>query len=451
WESNEDQTEWTFKISEGITFHDGTVCDAEAVVKSFQRFHQMGLGPVAVITRFVENPEDITAPDATTIVFKLSYGTDIFLAAMASQYGPLVISPAAVEANATADDPYAHEWARENMVGTGPYKLKESVLGEHVVLERFPEYHRGWEGNHFDEILFRNVEELQTRRQLVESGEADALTQTLTAEDVVAMQEEGKTQVQVYDSTNADWVSFNKVRHPDVRVRQAWAWAFPYEDVRTGVYRQLIEVSSGPNTPTTLGYPTDGFIYTTDLDKAKQLLDEAAFDTSETLEFWITAGETTEEAMAQLFQANLQELGVDMQVVSKEEGAFTDFVYGEAPGEERPHFFAGGWWPDYNDAWNEIYPNFHSQSQQTAAGGNTSAYANEDVDRLLDQGGTLSSGPEYDQIIADINKILVEDDPAAAFIGSVKWYSIFTPKIRGFSYNPIYMNTYNIYDMYRVE
>ena len=199
WESNEDQTEWTFTIAEGITFHDGTPCDAEAVVTSFQRFHQLGLGPVSVITRFVASPEDITAPDATTITFKLSYGTDIFLAAMASQYGPLVVSPAAVEANKTDADEFAHEWLRENMVGTGPYKLKESVLGDHVTLERFEEYHRGWDGPHFDQILFRNVEESQTQRQLVESGDADALTYSLTPADVTAMQEEGKTQVQVYD------------------------------------------------------------------------------------------------------------------------------------------------------------------------------------------------------------------------------------------------------------
>lgn len=451
WEANADQTEWSFTIPEGVTFHDGTPCDAEAVVTSFQRFHQLGLGPVAVITRFVEKPEDITAPDPTTIVFKLSYGTDIFLAAMASQYGPLVVSPAAVEANKTDADEFAHEWFRENMVGTGPYKLKESVLGDHVTLERFEEYHGGWEGAHFDEIVFRNVEESQTRRQLVETGEADALTQSLTPSDVTAMQQEGKTQVQVYDSTNADWVAFSQARLPDPKVRQAFAWAFPYEDVRTGVYEQLIEESSGPCTLTTLGYPKDGFIYTTDLDKAKQLLDEAGFDTSETLEYWITSGDQGEQAIAQLYQANLAEIGVTVEIVEREEGALTDFFYGEAPAEERPHFFTSGWWPDYNDAWNEIHPNFHSQSGQAASGGNQHAYVNAEVDRLLDESSMLSSGPEYDATIAEINKILVEDDPAAAFIGSVRWYTIMVPNLRGFVYNPIYMNTYNVYDMYRVE
>ncbi|MDQ3548671.1 MAG: ABC transporter substrate-binding protein [Chloroflexota bacterium] len=451
WEANADQTEWSFSIPAGVTFHDGTPCDAAAVVASFQRFHNLGLGPVGVLTRFVETPEDITAPDSTTITFKLSYGTDIFLAAMASQYGPLVISPAAIEANATGEDEFAHEWLRENMVGTGPYKLAENVLGDHITLERFEEYHGGWDGNHFDTIVFRNVEESQTRRQLVESGDADALTQSLTADDVTAMQEEGTTNVLVYDSTNADWIGFNPVRLADPAVRQAFCWAFPYEDVRTGVYEQLIEASSGPCTPTTLGYPKDGFIYTTDLDKAQQLLDDAGFDSDQTLEFWITSGDQDQQAIAQLYQANLQELGVTVEIVSKEEGALTDFFYGEAPAEERPHFMTNGWWPDYNDAWNEIHPNFHSQSGQTAAGGNQHVYSNADVDRLLDESSMMSAGPEYDETIAEINRILVEEDPAAAFMGSVKWYTVLHPTIKGFVSNPIYINTYNVYDMYREQ
>lgn len=53
WESNEDKTVWTFKIPDGVKFHDGTDCDANAVAESFKRFHEMGLGPVNVINRFV--------------------------------------------------------------------------------------------------------------------------------------------------------------------------------------------------------------------------------------------------------------------------------------------------------------------------------------------------------------------------------------------------------------
>ena len=67
WESNEDKTVWTFRIPDGVKFHDGTDCDANAVAASFKRFHEMGLGPVNVINRFVESPDDIVAVDKNTL------------------------------------------------------------------------------------------------------------------------------------------------------------------------------------------------------------------------------------------------------------------------------------------------------------------------------------------------------------------------------------------------
>jgi peptide/nickel transport system substrate-binding protein len=450
WESNADQTEWTFTIPEGVMFHDGTPCDAEAVVQSMRRFHEMGLGPVNVITRFVASPDDITAPDATTISFKLSYSTDIFLAAMASQYGPLVVSPTAVEENATDDDPFAHEWFRENVVGTGPYRLEEHELGNFIRLVRFEDYHRGWEGNHFDELIFRNVEESTTRRQLMEAGEADALTQSLTPEDVVALEEAAQLNVLRYDSTNANWVLFNYERLPDANVRAAMAWAFPYDEVRNEVMQGLVVPSSGPCTLTTRGYPSDGFIYTTDLDMAKQLLDDAGFDYSQELEFMITAGDPEDAAMAQLYQASLAEIGVNLAITELEEGQLSDLMYGESPAAERPHMTSWGWWPDYNDAWNEIYPNFHSASI-APNGSNALGFSNAQVDELLDASSTMAAGAEYDETIAEINRIMVEEDPAGAFYGSVQWYTVLNPAIMGFEPNPIYINTYNVYEMYRAE
>ena len=448
WESNEDFSEWTFKIPSGVKFHDGTDCDAEAVVKSFQRFHQMNLGPVSVITRFVDSPEDITAPDANTVVFKLNQANEIFIAAMASQYGPLIVSPTQVEENATDEDPYAHEHLLANPIGTGPYKLREYRQNDSIVLERFEEYHKGWDGNHFDQIVFRIVEESSVRRQLVESGDADCLTNFLTPEDVEAIEQEGALDVVRYETTNADWVLMNYVRLPDAKVREAFCWAFPYEDVRQGVYKGLYQRSSGPCTPTTRGYPEDGFTYDTDLDKAQELLDESGWDTSETLEYWLSASSATGQSMAQLFQANLAEIGVTMEIIQREEGALTEFNYGEAPAEERPHFLSWGWWPDYNDAHNEMYPNFHTNSI-VPNGSNASYYSNAEFDALLDGIELGAPEDEYNAAIAEANDILVRIDPAAIFYGSMQWYTVIQKNIRGFVPNPIYINTYNIYDMYR--
>ena len=152
------------------------------------------------------------------------------------------------------------------------------MQNDHITLERFDDYHMGWEGPHFDEVVFRIVTENATRRSLVEAGEADATTQNLTPKDVTSVESAGKLAVLKYDSTAVYWTAMNGFTIPDPTVRQGFAYAFPYEEVRTGVYEGLIEETSGPCTPTTRGYDKNGFIYKTDLDKAKQILTDAGWD-----------------------------------------------------------------------------------------------------------------------------------------------------------------------------
>ena len=84
--------------------------------------------------------------DATTLRFNLGSPQPLFLAAMASAYGPSVISPTAIAANATEEDPYAHEWAKAFAVGSGPYIVESNSVSEGLVLARYDGYHRGWRG-----------------------------------------------------------------------------------------------------------------------------------------------------------------------------------------------------------------------------------------------------------------------------------------------------------------
>jgi peptide/nickel transport system substrate-binding protein len=452
WSPSTDGTEWTFTLYDNIKFHDGTVCDAAAVVKSFQRLLKMKLGPHDVIGRFVANPDtDITAPDATTVKFKLKTANPIFEAAVASEYGPFIVSPDAVDKHKTDADPWAHQWFIQNLVGTGPYMAQEVNPQEQIVLKRFPDYYRGWDGAHFDEIVFRVVEDTATRQQLIVGGSVDALTNALTPQAVQDLKKNPSLQVLTYPSTNVNWSTINcgdRLKDPDVR--KGFCYAFPYDEVRQGVYKGLITRTNGPLTPTTRGYDKNVFIYDTDLDKAKQLIGKQ-FKQGEKFTWMISSGVDQTKSIAALMQANLQQIGFGLDIREVERSAETDLAYGDAPPAQRPDFFGDwGWWPDYNDGYNECYPNFYSKSAGSA-GSNVGFYNNARFDQILDTIAPGVSDDEYNKLLAEAQNIMTELDPPAMFWGTVQWYTIMKANIRGFTWNPIYLNSYYFYEMHSVK
>ncbi len=413
---------------------------------------KMGRGPHHVVGRFIDDADtDITAPDAKTVKFKLKTPNPIFEAAIASQYGPFVVSMDAVNKNKTATDEWAHEWFLKNMVGTGPYKATEISPNEQIVLEKFPDYYRGWDGAHFDKIVLRIVEDTATRRQLIEGGSADALTNSLNPQGFDDLKRNPKLQVVDYPTTNALWATMKYGdRLSDVDERTGLCYAFPYNDVRNGVYKGLIEKSGGPLTPTIRGYDKNIFIFDTVLTKAKKLISKK-FKVGEKLSWMIASGNDLIKGVAQLMQANLQKIGFDLDIREVQRSADTDLAYGDAPPSQRPDFFGDwGWWPDYNDGYNEIYPNFYSKSAGSA-GANAGFYKNDRVDQIIDTLAPGVSDADYATLLAECQNIIVQKDPGSIFWGAMRWYTILAADVRGFEWNPIYLNTYYFYDMYRVK
>ncbi len=256
WEVNADQSVFTFKIYPGVLFHDGDPCTAQSVYDSFSRCIQQNAAVANVVTRFVPDVAMIEVVDDVTVRFNLGRPQPLFLAAMASSYGPFVMNTKYVEENKTEEDPWAHEWYRDNAIGTGPYVLVENEPTERVVLRKFDDFHRGWDGNHFDQIVCRIVAEVSTRRQLIETGEADATTQNLTPDDVDALNSNTDLQVLTYDSTAVYWTIMNAPRMKTKEVRQGFSYAFPYNEVVDAAYKGLI-VRSGPlATPSAGPTPT---------------------------------------------------------------------------------------------------------------------------------------------------------------------------------------------------
>ncbi len=152
----EDNIAVTFTLPTNVPFQDGSLCDAQAVKDSMIRFRRLERGPFLVLQRFIDNPEDqIELLDASTVRFNFDRHQPLFLAAVVSSYRPFIVSPTAVAENAADDDPWAYEFSQFNPVGTGSYRLVESIFNDRFVLERYDEFH----GNRFSRIVIRIVRE----------------------------------------------------------------------------------------------------------------------------------------------------------------------------------------------------------------------------------------------------------------------------------------------------
>ena len=448
WEASADNSTFTFTIYPSVTFQDGDPCTSAEVKASFDRLLNMNSAVANVVNRFMPDPAMLEVVDELTVRFNLGKPQPLFLSALASSYGPFIINPKYVEEHKTEDDPFAHEYFLQGSVGTGPYTLVENNVNERVILQKYDGYHGGWEGPHFDELIVRVVPEIATRRQLIENGEADATVQNLTPEDYDALKSNPDVQVISSPSTAVYWTIMNAPRLLTAEARQGFSYAFPYNEVQEGVYKGLI-TRTGPIATTVRGYDPDVFLYQTDLVRAKELILAGGHAEGDSFEYVFESGLATERSIAELFQANVAEMGFNLDLSELDGAAYQDLVYGDAPAEEHPHFMGGwGWWPDYNDAWNQLLPNF-AASSSAGGGSNAGYYLNERFEEILVETANFTDQAEYDALMKEAQQILTELDPPVIYYGELLWNTVLRADIQGFVFNPLYLSAYPFYKMSR--
>ncbi len=132
-EPTEGGTKYTFKLRQGVTFHDGTPMTSADVKASYDKIVFPPEGIPSAYKDFYRSVESITAPDDYTIVFKLKYPSAAFIPALANPYNFIY---------AKKDlDEHGYEWHKANVNGTGAFKFKQYQPGAFVEGVRNPDYH----------------------------------------------------------------------------------------------------------------------------------------------------------------------------------------------------------------------------------------------------------------------------------------------------------------------
>jgi peptide/nickel transport system substrate-binding protein len=276
WTSSPDGLVWTFKLKRGVTFHDGTPFDAQAVKFSFDRMvdPETKSRQAGVALRGFYDRTEVVDPHTARIVLKKPKAS--FLTVLSQAFFAPVSPKAVRELGA--------EFGRKP-VGTGPFKFVEWVQNQHVKLVRNPDYtwgppflHKG--PAHFATLTFRQIPDAGARLAALESGQVDAVDLPPTHQ-LERLRADARFQVKSAPQPGMPWGwPMNTKRAPtdDLKVRQAMIHALDRPALVKNVLQGAFKPAYGPLTPVTFGYnPAVERMYPYDPRKAEALLDEAGW------------------------------------------------------------------------------------------------------------------------------------------------------------------------------
>ena len=430
WESNDDATAWTFKLREGVTFHDGSPFNAEAVKTSLQRTIDLGLG-AAFIFLPVESMEVV---DDLTISFSLAWPAPLDLV-MSSSFAAYITSP-----DSAGQD---SQWFNDgNGAGTGPYVIESVSPNENVILARHDAYWGGWSDGQFDEIELRIVEDPVLAEQMIRSGDAD-FTFNLPFDAYPSLEgDESLSVVQGLSMTNLFGL-LNNVRL-SAEVREALVLSFPYDDVVDHLYGGEATRAVGPIPQTIWGATTDLSLPQTDLGRAAQILADAGVQDL-TLTYSYDVGEVEQQQIGEVWKANLAPIGVDLVLEPLTWDARWAIAQGDPANAQ--DIFTMFWYPTYVTPTDFLYSLYRSEE---APFFNLGYYSNPDFDALLDA-ADATSGTDTDaasDMFRQAQQILIEDN-AAVFMLDVPSVSVIGADITGYTPNPAYSNVVRFHDLRR--
>ncbi len=321
WQSSEDGLTWTFKLREGVTFHDGEPFNAEAVKFNIDRLRAEETGsPVRSQFNAIASVEVL---DPQTVALKLSTPFPTLLELLADDYGA-ISSPKAV--TEMGDDYAVHP------VGTGPYVFQEWVPNDYTRIERNPKYF-GTAGKP-TEIVFRAVPEGAARVVEVETGNAD-IAGNIPPEFAGQIEQRDDTRLLVVPSSFQIFLEINTTAKPfdDPRIRQAANFAIDRQAIVDQILGGYGLVPSSP-FPKGVQGRVDFKPHPYDPERAKELIAEVfpnGYDG--TVVMWTPAGRYPKDReVAEAVQAYLNAVGLKTEFRTWEWAAYQRELYAEQEG-----------------------------------------------------------------------------------------------------------------------
>jgi len=407
YEFNDDATEVTFTLREGVTFHDGSPFNAEVVKANldFVRDEKNNLARRS----FFSFIKEVIVKDPTHVTIVANSPNSAMLSYLAHPAASM--KSLEVIKKKQADPSFNLD---RNPVGTGPYKFAEWKDNEYVKVVPFENYWNKDMMAKVDSIVYKPVTEASTRINMLKAGEADIVSKlpTLNAKEIAS---DSKFNVFSAPSLYVYFVGMNmqEKRYQDARVRHAMNYAINKDELIASVLDGYGKVADAPVAPGTYGYAQQK-VYEYDPEKAKQLLAEAGFPDGFEATLW-TRNTSEFIAIAENVAMQFEKVGIKAKVQAYESGTLFDML----DNNQGTDLWIGRWSPGTGEVDYAIRPNFHTDSF-APAGNNSGFYSNPEVDRLLDEAIATADKEEALKKYAEAQRIIVEDAP---------WVFLFVPDI----------------------
>jgi len=303
----------TVTLRDGLTFHDGDVLDANAVVANIERGKNLETSSVKGDLATVAS---VAAQDDLTVVFTLTEPDAALPAKLADRAGMIVSPKAFDDGTNLAIAP----------VGAGPWKLVQYSPGDRLVVEKFDGY---WNPDavKLQELTIRLIDDDDTRLNAVRAGEVDVAQ--ISAGQVQLASADSSLEVRTDPALAIDHIGLNIATPPfdDPMVREAINYAIDREALLEGLYRGTGTIAWQPFPPGYFAHNPDlEEMYPYDPDKAKDLLAEAGYPDGFTFDFK-TNNQPFRVQATQAIAAMLEDVGIKSNIIPLEGPALLDEFY----------------------------------------------------------------------------------------------------------------------------
>ena len=383
---NPDDTTWKIKLKEDVTFHDGTPLNAKAVKYTFEQF--LDEERAAPRASLLEPIESIDVEDEYTVVIHTK-----------EPYGPLLAALSHTNASIVSPEADQNGDLNKQPVGTGPFQFVEWVQGDKVSLEANEDY---WQGApELKKVTMKVVPEYSTAVSMLQTGEVQFLD-NISSEHLPRIESMKNVEVQKKDGTPVYYLGFNMKKEPfnDPKFREAIAHAVDREAYVNQLGGLGIQNDSiiGPKV---FGYSEEAKDagYAFDPEKAKQMLEDNGYGSQKITLLAANTGNYMK--MAEIVQAQLSDVGLDVSIESMEWGTFLDTT---TQGNFEMTFL--GWSNSTADGSELLYPNLHSDNVGSS---NRTGYNNSEFDALVDASRVTVDQEERKQKLNEANMMAMKD------------------------------------------